>query len=59
MFRRAFVLNLAFSLVSTAAILSAFPTPAGLAASARDGLKSFAADSAILSPLVTGVLSLR
>lgn len=59
MFRRAFLLNFAFSLVSTAAILSALPTPAGLAGTVRDGLKSYAAESAVLSPIVTGVLSLR
>ena len=59
MLRRAYVLNLIFSLISTAALMSALPSPAGLLASVRDSATAYAQESMLLSPLVSGVISLR
>lgn len=56
MFRRSLLINLAFSLVSTLAMLAAVPTPSGLLASARDNFNAYAQNSALLSPVVHRVL---
>lgn len=52
MLRKSLVFNLAFTAVTTLAVMAMMPSPAGLAASLRSGLASYASNSALLSPFV-------
>ena len=54
--RRSLLLNLAFSVVSYAALFAAMPTAGGLTDGMRARLSAFAQDSVLLSPIVHRVL---
>ncbi len=56
MFRRSLLINLAFSLVSTLAMMAAMPTPSGLLTSARSSFSAYAQNSALLSPVVHRII---
>lgn len=56
MFRRSLLINLAFSLVSTLAMMAAMPTSSGLLASARSSFSAYAQNSALLSPVVHRII---
>ena len=56
MFRRSLLVTLAFSLVSTLAMMAAMPAPEGLVAGAWASFSAFAQDSALLSPVVHRVI---
>jgi hypothetical protein len=56
MFRRSLLINLAFSLVSTLAMMAAMPTPSGLLTSARSTFSAYAQNSALLSPVVHRII---
>ncbi|MEQ1714850.1 MAG: hypothetical protein ABL907_02490 [Hyphomicrobium sp.] len=59
MLRRYVVVNLVFSLLSTAAVMALMPTAGSVMLAAHAGFQTYAKDSALLSPLVFGTISLR
>lgn len=59
MLRRSLLINLCFSCVSTAVMLSAIPSVKGLTHGLWTSFMTYAQDSALLSPLVHRTLSLR
>lgn len=59
MLRRSLMINVAFSLVSTAVMMSAMPSAHGLLDGLRNGFLAYAQDSALLAPLVHRTFTLR